>query len=254
MKKGQISYFVIIAIIITVLYAITIYTKGNYSLDAESREGIIETSAKEIRNYVENCIKPSAEDAIFNTALRGGYYNETNNTISYSFFIISLYSLGKINSTPSINKIGIEISFNLNDNILKSVNNFTVFKNRGLEVLYEKPISKVRILDNKILFDVDFSVWVIKSGRVIIVPGTYSTSVTSNYRNLYNFASYTASLLSNQPDKLCISCMIDYAEKNNLEITVSNFDTNTIVFAIEDKSLGSNLVFRFAHKRDDSNA
>ena len=72
-KKSGISIFLILAIVLVALFALIFFLSGNL------RDKIINPSEKlNIKNYVENNLKLSAEHCITKIGLQGGHYNPVN--------------------------------------------------------------------------------------------------------------------------------------------------------------------------------
>lgn len=251
-KKAQVSYFIFIVGIIVLSYLLLTYSKGSTYQDT----ALIKTPIKEIRNYAEGCLKGAAADSLFYTALQGGIYNDTNNTISYPFFIIPVYSQRDTKLVPPLSRIEQQLSFSMEDNVLRCVDNFTAFKSKGIELYFEKPITETRLLDNQAFFEVNFPIRIIEENEIFTVPSIYTIPVTTSYKKLYEFASDIAVINSQDPKVLCISCLVSLSEKNNINTLVTNFDTETIVFTVSENKLedanNKNLIFRFAHRKNDA--
>ena len=248
MRNGQISYFLLTAFILLLSFGFVYYLNTDEKIKNQNFE-VSETSFELIKSYADACIKQSAEQAILGTGLQGGYYSETNNVIVHSFFIIPLYSKGNIKLTPSLQKIEEQISLNLEDNLVTCVNDFKVFKDKGYEIDYKKPISIAKILNNYVLFEINFPI-AIYNQQSTKSYNTFSLAILSRYKIAYGIADKISSQLSSTPDKLCISCLIDYGYLNDINISVANFGENSILITLTDNKVkvGNEIfIFNFAH-------
>ncbi|MBI2558636.1 hypothetical protein HYW20_04905 [Candidatus Woesearchaeota archaeon] len=248
MKKGQMSYFFLIALIVLISSSFILYVNNNQKAEIQPSK-LSETDYKQFANYVEECVKLSAKEAVLDTAFQGGYYNETSNSIIHSFFIIPLYSKGNSKLTPSIQKLEEQISLNADENIIRCVDDFKILKEKGFETNFEKPTSKARILPSHVLFDVTFPINV-KTGSSTKSYSSFSAAIPSRYSTVYLTADKISGLLANNPAKLCVSCLVDYAYLNELNISVVNFGKDSILITIVDDKVkidNKNVVFNFAH-------
>ncbi len=245
MKKGQISYFLLIAIIVLVSSSFIFYVNNNQNTNIR----VSENDFQQFTNYVEECVKLSAKEAVLDTAFQGGSFNETGNSIIHSFFIIPLYSKGSTKLMPSIQKLEEQISFNADENIVRCVDDFKVLKEKGFDANFEKPNTKARILPSEVLFDVTFLINA-KTGSSAKSYNSFSAAIPSRYSTIYLTADKISGLLSNNPAKLCVSCLVDYAYLNELNISVVNFGKDSILITIVDEKVkidNRNVVFNFAH-------
>ncbi|MBI2101608.1 hypothetical protein HYT53_03255, partial [Candidatus Woesearchaeota archaeon] len=215
-----------------------------------------ETSFEPIKTYADECIKQSAEGAILGTGLQGGYYNKTSNVIVHSFFIIPQYSKGTIKLTPPLQKIEEQISLNFDDALTMCIDYFEAFKDKGYQISYKKPKSSARILNNDVIFEINFPIS-ISYGQSTKSYNTFSLAVPSRYKVSYNVADKISSQLSKTPFKLCISCLVDYGYLNDVNISVANFGENSILITLTDSRVkvgNENFVFNFAHSTGGSSA
>ncbi len=74
-KRGQVTLFIILGLIVVIIFAIYLYTSGlNSKRVLSSKAQNLRSNA--VKDYAESCIKIAAEDALFNKiGLHGGYLN-----------------------------------------------------------------------------------------------------------------------------------------------------------------------------------
>lgn len=246
-KKAQITYFIFIALIILIFYILLTVPSIK---ETNPEMGIEESAVASVRDYVDKCTNEAAEGAVTYTALQGGLYNKTEHTVSYPFFIIPLYSEGKVKTVPTIAEIEEQLSFSIQDGVERCVNNFTIFADKGQSLDFSRPIAKSSILDGQVLFEVNFSIRLLKEDSIISVPHKYKAAIPSDYKKMYEFADYIATINSQDPDNLCISCISSYGTQHNLDVIVSNFDIDTVAFVINSQENRRNETFRFAHGKN----
>ncbi|MBI2652798.1 hypothetical protein HYX00_05005 [Candidatus Woesearchaeota archaeon] len=249
MRKAQITLFVLLALIIFISFSFIVYLNNEESKNKISK---FEASFEPIENYANNCVRLSAQRSILGNALQGGFYNETNDVIFYSFFIMPVYSKGKTKNVPSLSKLKEQLEYSFDDIALSCIDGFKIFKDEHFEVNFEIPKSKATILQNEVQFDVDFSI-IAKNKDIIKSFEKFSVSIPSRYMTVYRVADRIAEDFYKEPNKLCVSCLIDYANENELNISATNFGNATVVTIMDRKTkIGNeNLIFNFAHSKGD---
>ena len=254
MRKGQISYFILMGLILAIAFGFILYLKNQEQKSRSQISNTIEASYEPVRAYVEDCVKISAKESILSNAYQGGYYNYSGNSLNYSFFMLPFYSKGKSKSTPTLKQLEEQLSYSLDYRIPECADNFEVFKEKGFDINFEKPRSKATILENQVLFQVDFPITVRTNGKNTKTFNAFSVTIPSRYKLVYSIADEISSSLSKAPEKICISCLIDYGAQNDLKIFVAGYDKQAIRFTIIDEKvrIGSeSLVFNFAHQMGD---
>jgi len=102
-KKGQVTLFVIIAIMLVAAVALVVYFAGI----KPQKEA--EIDIKPIQAHVQNCVESTAENGLYMIGFQGGYIITPANSLETNFTTISYgYSSGK-NQLPAVSKIESEL-------------------------------------------------------------------------------------------------------------------------------------------------
>lgn len=248
MKKGQISFFLLISFVLLLSFSFVFYLDNNAKSETQISKPA-QASYDSIKTYLEECVRLSAKQSILSNALQGGFYNETENSLTHSFFAIPLYSKGYTKLAPPPNKLEEQLSFNVEDRIISCIGDFKIFREKGYEINFKRPASKTTILENKVIFDVNFPVIVKLNGASKSFNNFY-TEIPSRYKLAYTIADNISNQLSITPGSICISCLVDYAHRNSLNISVTSFNEQSIAITIIDNKIKINnkeTVFNFAH-------
>jgi len=247
MKKGQVAYFMLVALIILISFGFLYYV---HDLSMTPYEPTKKTVFEPVNLYIEECIKNAAAESLLANSFQGGFYNGTPKAIVNSFSNIPIFSDGNTIMVPGLEELEQQLSLSVDNKILRCVKEFKIFENQGFNVNFENPSSNSKIMPDKILFDINLPVTISK-GTIKKHFDRFSFYLTSRYKLVYNVAEKISQLNSQNPTMLCLSCIIDYGNKNDLRIIATDYDNKTIRFSIIDQKvkIGSEeLVFNFMHK------
>ena len=95
MKKGQISLFVVLGIVIVVVIAAGIYFSSNLSKSLEeiklAERNALSLEEKEIAGVIDACIEFTLLNAVIDVSSSGGYYPYKEGSIEYLSFKVPLF-------------------------------------------------------------------------------------------------------------------------------------------------------------------
>ncbi len=212
-KKGQITIFVIIGLVLLIAVGILFYinsqiTPGITGPVAKDLEPVPE-EFKPIRSYVESCMKQVAEDGIRKLALHGGYIDPLNSDYSYFDFeydpmnptesdIIDFgippssikipywyYLSGKNGDStqgvaswmPTIQFMQLQLSAYIQNNINDCLEGFSELEKTGFEVtVLDSPSVDTVIVDGGQSFLLTYKLEVTKEDAQQIINDYYTTS------------------------------------------------------------------------------
>jgi hypothetical protein len=215
MKKGQVTTFIIVGLII-LMVATIVYT---------NRDKIIITQEPnafpEVQNYVDNCLKDVIDDAILFVGNQGGYYDTPDD---YTFFYSNTIRIPVYSEThPELAEIETSLSNYVQDKWQDHCNLEII---EGVNLVYDNLTVSTTISDSKIIFDVNFPID-IKVGDKSEHVEFFSVDVPSKLKIMYDQAVFLNGEV-NKENGLCISCIIELGEKYGLEVKdFGNVETGT---------------------------
>ena len=227
MKRGQITLFVIIAILLVSAIGVVVYTQREVfgiKLTSESPE------IRPISSFVENCIKSTGEDALIFTGQQGGYFEPKTLSVEN----IPYYFYNNKSYLPSKQKIESEISFYMNEMLPFCTKNFVDFPDFYIEANPADVKTKTTIWKDRIRFEVQWPV-IIKKGETTHQLNKFSSEINSRLNTIYLTAENFISLQLEDPSSICLSCLTRLAIENDLYIDMADYGNNTVVFTITDK-------------------
>lgn len=233
-KKGQVTLFVIIAIVIVVLGVSLFVFKDKIFTKTSS----IQT--QEVSTYVIDCIEKSLFSAVYEVAETGGYYIPSKDSTDSG---IPYYLINNQNKVPSITQIEYEISENLEFLISSCVSNSSF---SDLNVIFGKPEVLSEIKEDRIFFSVNYPLNITKEENTYFLEdfGTFEKDI--ELKKLYDLSQrIILSIL--QENSFCISCFSDFALENDVSINFENPYEDTFIFSLKEKTQEKiPLNFKFA--------
>jgi len=242
MKRGQISVFVILSILIIVV--IGIY----FSIRLELLDFTgVNPEVKPIYNFVERCIEETAEDAVYHIGDNGGYFISPNNSLDNHIPIY--FNKGEVN-IPSVEDIEKELELYMDSMLFFCVKNFVDFPD--FEVKQEEIGSEVKIEKGKVLFNINYPLSISKAESSYVFSD-FENEVEVRLGVIQNVSYNLIKYQKEFPEDLCLSCIEELAIDNEVYIIMRDFEKGVIIFEIvdaESEIKNQEYVFYFANKYD----
>lgn len=255
-KRGQVTIFIIIGVLVVALVILLIYFKeGVFGKALEAEEDDIFALSQEavrVRTYVDSCFDQALKDTLYANAIQGGYssnvfgLNYSINDFDYVYYIED----GQIN-IPIKNKLENEIEIGVKRYLITCIN----FSEFSYDLNYDLADIQVEsfIEDDKVkikaLFPITVTAFEVSSSFKF-----FTKEVFTNYSNYYKLAVDLTEEQEKHLDDFCISCAEIYASSYGLEAeTVDFVDGNhyVIVYYLSNPETETNdpvEIFLFAHK------
>lgn len=218
-KKSQISIFVIaVVVILGLILLLFLFQFKVIKIDNKP-------APDEINDFVKNCIEKSANNGVYFIADSGGYYilpNLSTQNTAYYFY-------NNINYMPKKEQIENEIEEYTNDAIFLCTKNFVDFP--SYEVKAQAIKTNVTILNDRVLFEVKYPLSITKSQTTYKVEN-FETEVKVRLGVIYDSIKEILDMQMENKD-ICLDCINDIAIKNNLYISMRDYD-NDVMFGVFD--------------------
>jgi len=248
-KRGQITIFIIMGIVLLVVVSFLLYYESELS---QRDKGIdiskLPSDVAPVKVFIDSCIKQVVEDGIVWVSLQGGYY-EVMNGYNYSFISVPYYFHLGDNNFPEKNIIEKEFSKYINDNLLKCVNNFEAFREMGYEIITED-ISSDTSLGKTINIEINFPI-TIKKGESTTKIKDFYYNQDFNFDKLYNILLDFAEEHQKNPDFVPIGYLSLLAYQNDFTYDLIYEDNKTVIYSFNLNDLFEEekiLIFNFASK------
>jgi hypothetical protein len=245
-KKGQITLFIILGIVLIVSFSLVFYLFQSNTGRGESEIQQIqsfELSTSPIKSYVDSCLQNTATEAIDYIGKHGGYYDldQTYSTNSAPYNT-AYYFYRDINSMPSINIIEKELSNYINDNLFFCLQNFVIFEEQGFNIDMEEIKSKVSLHENNAVFNLEMPLKIKREDQQKTME-SFTVNINSRLKKMIDSASILTSEQVIDPDYICMSCIFRESMKNDFIIELSNMDNDSVIIRILDNETGEQLIY-----------
>jgi hypothetical protein len=242
MRRGQVTLYVIIAILIVSAVGIIVYTQ---------REAIkvtltpVPRDIKPVYNEIESCLKTTTENGLYLIGMQGGYASLPGNSFETVFAFIGYGYYNGQKTLPSLKQIENELN-NYIELMLPQCVDFSAWPE--LEVTQGDINAKSAILDDFVTVDVE---WPLTFKRETTYQlKTFSTRVNVRLGKIYNITDKIVSGEVSDPGSIDLSYFIDVGEKENMTVSMLPFN-NTIVYSIKSENSivdNKSYVWFFANK------
>jgi hypothetical protein len=248
-KRGQITIFVILGILILGLIIGFFFLRNNSVVEElKVEDKTIETTS--VKMFVEGCLEKKAEEGIYYTSLRGGYFYEPE---MYNYF-----SLLKI---PYYYHLGEDISLEKEDfekGIADYINffiydclDFEQFK--SFQITNKKEFSDIEVMiyENKVGVNLDYPV-IIKQGNTFKELNDFNVELNYPLGELFSKVKKYLEFQEIDPNEVMLSNLMNLSHEENFKYKLS-FDKDTVFYTFlfnETKIKGNPLSFNFAIKYD----
>lgn len=231
-KRGQITIFIIVGIIIVILIGFLFYIKGYNITDLKSEEQktiVIPPQIVPIKDFINSCIKSNGADGIYLISMQGGFLNPEPYVSIKTFKVGFLYS-DQESKLPSLQDIERDISgyvkFKLND----CINDFKSLKEKGFDIKTDTIKINTIINEDSVEIIVDFPVTVEKSGVTISLPREYNQIFPIRLKKYYDVANNIVKKEIEDSSRIDAIFLLD----QNISVDFTNYGNNIIVYALRD--------------------
>lgn len=256
-KRGQVTVFIILGIIILLLVVAFISLKSFMTTQQakveEEKTQQAALAGESIKVYVESCIERTIRDAILENSFSGGYFILPEKSTTDLFDNIPYYFQNEQDLSLPDETIAIEIAKYVDEMLDFCLNDFRTFQEQGYEITKEKPKSEATLSPQKIN--------VRTSLPITITIGTITKQI-SNFMVSVPTAEFYQNILtareiikSQEKEEVCITCFSNLALENELLINIFPSADNTYVFDIKDENYlinNENFRLRFALQYDET--
>ncbi|MBI4983658.1 hypothetical protein HZC32_03370 [Candidatus Woesearchaeota archaeon] len=285
-KKGQVTVFIILGILIFALFVVALYllsNSQNQKLEEKTYFG-----ATPIVQFVESCIQQSIKKAITLNAIQGGFndirYDKDKQELlsipytifshdNYIPFYVPFYVESSVFLAPSEKEIELQFSKRIKPLISECLDFSKLEPSYEIEAQTEKINVSTEIVSETITVNLFYPL-TIKEKEDVKEMYFFKESVKTVYPVLYQAAIEYSELQSVKENEVCLSCMQEIADKYNLMLQYAEFEnygdiifnknkevtTNTEILANHTAMLvyhlskedfgGKNLTFIFVHLFD----
>lgn len=230
MKRGQVTLFIFIGILVLIAVSLTFYVNKEYvkSLFEEriTRLKQIPQEIQPLDSHISSCLEETSKLSLNLIYMQGGYFEPKNSMPMEAFDVAYWYY--KKDLTPSLTIIENEISKSMNYLLPGCILNFE--EEYEIEIKELKP--SIHIKKNKVIVSSDTSLMVNYKNLTHTIDKNYEISFNSEAKNMYNSAKIIINSEKSNPG------IMDLTLLASLPYTVNFFKFNEkIVYALSSEEL-----------------
>ena len=242
-KRGQVSVFIIVAILIVALIVVFFIFK-NQILNGTDEN--ISPDVKPIHDFVSQCISKVGEEGVYYIGQTGGYFYSPNISTEYG---IAYYYYSGNNYMPSKVTIQNELSNYTNYMMPFCTGDFSDYKDFNINQGKIKTTTKIE--SGKVVYDVEYPITITRNGKTYFFKKFSSIEVPVRLELIIDLATNITQRQMLDKDEVCISCIYDWATNDDLYVEMNKYNDGEKIFTIrDDKSeiSGKDYRFNFANK------
>jgi len=251
MKKGQVSVFIIVAVLIVAGLMVFLFLKGGFQKEELGREDFIQKglqpSLKNIQNFILECHEEVSREGLDHIGIRGGYYERPDYYFEMDWAFIPYYYHNGLILKPTNSKIESELSSYVDDNLNTCLDKIK-FLNFNLD--YDKSETKVRIDKKKVLLNTNLPVKIEhEEGVLDFKLSEYELKIESYLNEMLEVAEYITESHKKDSELMCINCIAELVKERDIYIDfISIGDDSTLVMLLENKTRAEPYFFQFINK------
>jgi len=159
-KRGQITTFIVMGMIIILLLSIFIYLRQSTTFF--NPEKVLPAEFVPVKRYVEQCVETTAKDAVFLASMQGGYVelplwieSDPDSYVGEGLKIPLWFYNGQ-NRMPELGDIEDGIAEHVNSNLKNCLGNFEGFSEQFDIMEIAEPVTTVSISDDNIFIRTEY--------------------------------------------------------------------------------------------------
>ncbi len=251
MKRGQITVFIILGILILGIivgagYFVNLRAKEKSDLDFFSQTEI-KLQTDNIQSNIFECTNQITLAALDTIGLQGGYYIKPENTFEFGTNFLPYYYNQGILTMPSNQEINNQLSEFVNKNLNLCLDDLN-FPN--FELIYKTPKTKTLIKEQEVLFEIDLPISIKNQDKILKLElEDYPVSQPSALNNILEVASFITNSHQTDSKTYCITCVAELAKQKQVYIQTTNLNDNSVLVIIgENKTSENPYLFNFLNK------
>jgi hypothetical protein len=236
-KRGQLTIFIIIAVIVFI--GIVIY----FTLGSNLTNGIGGSSV--VDDAISECVTFMVDSSYKFVTYQGGYSTPPEKFFNFSPTFFPYYYYEGKSLIPSLTEFEDEMGNFVEENLADC---FDSIESAGFDVLYDEIVVDVAIDEDGVEYEVDTSVTLNREGQSMRVDVDETRYYESKLYYLYEAASFFVADQVEDPEFYCISCITAMAEQRGFKFYIFPLVEDVyfvMIFTNDDDPLILNFVNKY---------
>ena len=249
MKRGQVTLFIILGILIVAVAGAAFYYKGEFlksSLLSITKAEVFPENIQLLKDEVSSCYLKTAQEGLVLLGRQGGYIFPPEGSLETGANIIS-YAYDKKPNVPSLQTMAGELQEYV-DLMLPLCLDFELYSN--LNVDESTPKTVVSISEDNVKFSTNYPLLLTSGNDTFKISEPYSTTMDVKLGMLHDATAKIITKVAQKPDTVDP----EYLLTLGMPISVVPYDKDTTVYLLRDAEsklpIGDEpLVYMFATKK-----
>jgi len=240
MRKGQVTVYVFIGILVLFIVGSIMYAQQLRS-GAGIAQGITyPPKVQEVRDLVEACVQKTVNEGLMVLGLQGGYYQlpeRVSAETALTSFAYWYYNGQAV--VPSLEEVEDQLSLYVRDNVPACAG---VGEAVGLDIQAGRVAAEVMSQGDGVLVSVDYPLSMNVGGVTAQIRDPYMVGVPVRLQKVYESARQIVNNTVNDPEYVDIT----YLAASGFDIEVTPMENGGLLYAILDRnSVVNNMPFQF---------
>ena len=230
-KKAQIAIFIIMVFVLLIGFGFVFYLRGIDAEEAQiSATKIQKLSVQDdpVKVYVNECIKQAAAGAAYVFGFQQGYYNSPDPFLDTENSEIAYYYFEGGNIIPKNEVFEGEFSKLMNDELLFGCTDFSIFEDIGYNINYGDINTKTKILEDKVILEIDFPLTISKDSTTKI--SKFSYTLPFRIGRILDVSRVLVAAVVEEPYALDLTLFLN----QDVDVSVFNYDGCNQVYILLD--------------------
>ena len=243
-KRGQVTMFIIIAVIVVALIVGYSLLMGKNTVKIDSQFIFAKTS-------IDQCLSNALLTSIYYTGLSGGYFeNVPTPKFSYLGSSMPIYYSAKTNqsSVPSKTEMEKQLVLAVNNSLYMCLTNIDSIKAQGFNLTVGNVKSiKVTILENSVKADIDWPITISKVDKEQIIS-KFTATTNFDLNTKYNIVNEFITDQKANPESVLLERLGELGITNKFEIETIDIDNNTMLYTFiftNEKNNDADYIYAF---------
>lgn len=242
LKRGQITLFVVLGVVIISALALGFYFRQQIA-SKEVKEEAVELTGlppdlETLREEVEDCAKQVSDEALYLVGQQGGYFVLPKDSVQAGYYSVAFGVNNGQKTLASDDTLKDEIASYVMANLPECVD-YSAYEN--LEITEQVPETSVTFDDEKTELEIDYKLTVQKEGNAYNLFEPYEVVLPLRVKKVYQSSSKIADDLVADSGDLDVNKMLSYG----MDVDVYNIGDNFRVIAVKDKKQDAERNYEF---------
>ncbi|MAH06735.1 hypothetical protein CMI38_00615 [Candidatus Pacearchaeota archaeon] len=236
-RKGQISIFIIIGILLFV--GILIYLVINSKTQIEPELGELSF----VIDYFSECIETVASEGVYFIALQGGHFQNEKIITFYQYHDIAYYWFNGESHLPSLFEIESEFESYMDTYVPFCID---FFDDDSIDISLGNIVTTSSILDDKVFFEVDYPLTIVK-GEKTVRFNTFSSEIKVPFKEAYDFAGEIIETQEKIPNQVPVGKIIEIGSDKDLMVETIYLENDDVLYSLH---FDNEFVYNFVSDYD----